>query len=235
MRNPVVSIIVRTVGRASLVRSIEAALAQAWRPLEIIVVHAREGALPRLPPGREVPVRVVGNCMLNRPQAANAGLAAVSGDWIVFVDDDDYILPSHVDSLMACVALHPAVLVAYSATARVDAQGRLDGVIHQPFDRALLMEANYIQMGAALFSRALVVAGCRFDEAFECLQDWDFWLQLAERTDFAFTGRATNHWWTQTGGSGTGGGANGDRRNIQHFRAMLRRKWARQARPPLVT
>lgn len=229
MPSPVVTFIVRTVGRASLSRSIEAVIDQTWRPLEIIVVHAREGLLPELPCVPDIPMRIVGNCFLNRPQAANMGLAAARGEWLSFLDDDDYILPTHMESLMACAVQNPGSRVAYSATACVDSQGRLDGVIHQAFDRAVLLEANYIQIGAAAFSRSLLADGCRFDESFESMQDWDFWLQAAEHTDFAFTGRATNHWRTQGGNSGTGGGANRDAGLIDHFRAMLWRKWSRPA------
>ena len=46
-----------------------------------------------------------------------------------------------------------------------------------------LYERNFIHLSAALFARALVDDGCRFDRSRSTiLEDWDFFLQLAQRT-----------------------------------------------------
>ncbi len=224
MNTPVVSVIIRTIGRPSLARSILAALSQSWRPLEIVIVRAGGDLLPEFRRDPDVPVRIVGSGSLNRPQAANAGLAAARGDWLVFLDDDDEIAPTHVETLLAA-ALDSDSLVAYSATSCIGANGEVQGVIGEPFDREALFRHNYVQLGAALFARTLVTDGCRFDEAFECLQDWDFWIQLSARTHFAFTGLPTNRWWTESGTSGAGRGRNRDARTVERFMQMLERKW----------
>jgi len=225
MERPLVSIIVRTMGRPSLVRALQSALAQHWRPLEVVVVRSGGDSMPHLPSAPGVDVRVVEGGRLNRPRAANIGLAAANGDWLVFLDDDDRTKPEHVSSLVECASVPSAPLVAYSATACVVGDV-VDGIIHDEFDRHKLLTTNYIQIGAAIFSRALVVEGYRFDEAFECMQDWDFWIQLSQRTHFTFTGRATNVWSLDAGESGMGGGRNCDPQRIAYWRTQLANKWS---------
>ena len=230
MERPVVSVIVRTIGRATLARSIACALAQTWRPLEIVVVRAGGDTLPAFSRSPEAALRIVEGGSLTRPQAANVGIGAADGDWLMFLDDDDEIDSTHVETLMDAVLDSEGALVSYSATACVDASGRVDGVISQPFDRQKLFAQNYIQLGAALFSRTLVAEGYRFDESFESLQDWDFWIQLANRTHFAFTGQATNRWSMTSGDSGAGGAPNYDPESLSRFKAKLARKWAQWIR-----
>ena len=226
MEQPLVSVIIRTIGRASLARSVASVQAQTWRPLEIVIVHAGGDMMPSLSSCDDIPLRIVEGGSLTRPQAANAGLQAAKGEWLIFLDDDDEFLPIHVETLVDCAMDSDGALLAYSATACIDAEGRIDGVIREPFNRNRLFEQNYIQIGAALFSHELVDEGYRFDETFESLQDWDFWIQLAHRTHFAFTDRITNRWNVTTGGSGAGGGANYDRQAMARFRAKLSQKWA---------
>ncbi|MGZ5046294.1 MAG: glycosyltransferase [Usitatibacter sp.] len=222
---PLVSVIIRSLGRPSLAPSVESVLVQTHRPIEIVIVDAGSNGLPPLPWCSGVECRIVRAGALNRPRAANAGLAAARGEWLIFLDDDDAFLPGHIESLVRQCTEQPDVLVAYSATSCVDDAGIEVDVLAKAFDRLKLFERNYIQIGAALFNRRIVLEGYRFDESFESLQDWDFWIQLAQRTRFAYTGEATNRWSAFSGGSGSGRGANSDPARYVAFRERIARKW----------
>ena len=221
---PLISVVVRSQGRPSLARSLASVASQTWRPLEIVIVNAGTSLIVPPPARPGLASRVIGGGPYDRPRAANAGLDAARGEWIVFLDDDDAFMPDHVESLWRAAAGSGA-LVAYSATQCLDEQGRTAKTLAMDFDRLKLYSLNYIQIGAALFSRTLVAEGCRFDEEFECLQDWDFWLQLAQRTHFVHTGLATNLWSAFSGASGCGMGANSDERQFDRFSELLSRKW----------
>jgi glycosyltransferase involved in cell wall biosynthesis len=222
MSAPLVSVIVRTVGRDTLARTLECVDRQTWRPIEAVVVRARDVALPPLE--ASIPIRVVGNGGLPRPAAANVGLQAAHGEWIVFLDEDDLHDRDHVESLVAA-AQAAALPVAYSQTRLADTQGNTQRIFGGPFHRELLRRSNYLFMGAVLFHRRFADAGLRFDETFPMFEDWDFWLQLAERCDFAFTGRPTATWFAESGQSGAGSGANLDREALLFHRNRLMRKW----------
>jgi len=219
---PLVSIVVRTMGRPSLARALAAVAAQTWRPLEIVLVDAA-GAGIAMERHAGVPVRVAGKSALDRPRAANAGLVAARGAWISFLDEDDEIDPAHVGSLVATATV-AGLPVAYSQTRMIGADGA-GRVFGGPFNREALLRSNYMAIHAVLFSRAFVDQGLRFDESFATFEDWDFWLQLAARADFAFTGRPTAIYRAAAGSSGAGAGANLDREAVLAQRARLMRKW----------
>jgi len=221
---PLVSVVIRSLGRPSLARSVTSVVEQRHRPLEIVVVNAGAYGIS-LPETSAVPVRVIEGGPYDRPAAANAGLLAARGEWIAFLDDDDAFHPDHIESLLQALRASDGALLAYSATRCLDTAGNTASIIDVAFDRLKLFSLNYIQIGAALFSRTLVLEGCRFDENFECLQDWDFWLQLAQRTHFAHTGEATNLWSAYGGGSGCGLGPNSDRDQFERYSQLLSRKW----------
>ena len=222
-----VTLIIRSMGRPSLQAALASAAAQDYPDLEVAVVAASGAAHPPLDDrcGRFA-LRLVGTGQrLPRAAAANCGLDAARGDYCVFLDDDDHHDPEHVSGLMRALAANPASRVAYSAIRVIGDDDRALGVIRSPYDRLALHHRNYIQIGAALFERSLVAAGCRFDEAAGAYDDWDFWIQCSQHTDFAYLDRPTTNWRSDSGGSGAGGGANFDPEvNAQSY-AAVRGKW----------
>ena len=151
-------------------------------------------------------------------------MEAALGQWLLFLDEDDEIAPVHIAELLAAARTSNAA-VAYSQTRLVDATGRTQRVFGGPYDHAALRQSNYLAINAVLFARSFVAAGLRFDETLAIFEDWDFWLQLAERTAFAFTGKPTAIYHAAAGQSGAGGGANLDRETVLAHRNRLMEKW----------
>ncbi len=215
------SVIVRTLGRPMVTRALASVAAQTYRPVEIVLVDAAGGGFAMTRYG-DVPVRVVTRGeRLDRPRAANAGIESARGTWISFLDEDDEIAPGHLAQLIATASV-AGLPVAYSQT-RLAETGRVFG---GPFDRAVLFRSNYIAIHAAAFHRSMIDAGARFDESLSRFEDWDFWLQLVHRTDFAFTGQPTAVYHATAGTSGAGAGPNLDRDIVLAQREALMRKWS---------
>jgi tetratricopeptide (TPR) repeat protein len=226
---PRVSIIVRSTNRPSLATALESIAAQDYPALEVVVVGA-SGAGHPLPPDHAGPhpLRFAASAQpLTRPRAANAGLDAAQGDWITFLDDDDRLLAGHIAGLVAARArAAPALLVYTLALARMADGGTQTW--GRPYALQQLYERNFIHLATALFSRRLLVLGCRFDETFEIMQDWDFFLQCAQHTAFHFEPRRTFEWRADRGSSGAGGGPNHDPARFAAFRDRIYAKWARE-------
>jgi glycosyltransferase involved in cell wall biosynthesis len=221
---PLISVIVRTMGRPSLPRALSSIARQSHRPLEIVLVDAAGSGLSPSPPAG-VPMRVVRRGPLNRPRAANAGLEAATGAWIAFLDEDDELEREHLASLLA-VATVARAQAAYSQTQLTDAAGRPTRVFGGgPFSREALLRSNYLSIHSVLFSRSFVDEGFRFDDSFGLFEDWDFWLALSSRRPFAFSGRATALYRAGEGASGAGAGANLDRDRVLAQRERLMKKW----------
>lgn len=221
---PLVSVIVRTMGRAALGRALACVAAQTHRTVEIVLVDAADAGIA-MPEHAGIPVLVVRNGRLDRPRAANAGIAAARGEWLTFLDEDDEILPEHVAQLLEAARASGA-RVAYSQTQLVDGAGRPQRAFGGPFNRAALLKSNYLAIHAVLFHRSFVDAGARFDETLPMFEDWDFWIALSRQADFAFTGRRTAIYRASTGESGAGAGPNLDRERVLALRERLLRKWS---------
>ena len=220
---PLVSVIVRTTGRDTLARTVQSVERQTWRPIEIVLVLAREMAAPAI--GSSLPITVAGGEMKRlRSPAANIGMETARGEWMMFLDEDDLIEPDHIESLLsaASAARKP---VAYRQTMLVDQDGGRQRLMGGPFSREHLLRSNYLAIHAVLFHRRFVEAGARFDASYEVFEDWDFWLQLVQHTDFAFVMKPTAIYHVDTGVSGGGGGANLDREAALRSRARLVAKW----------
>jgi glycosyltransferase involved in cell wall biosynthesis len=220
---PLVSVVIRTMGRPELQRALASVAAQTWRPLEVVLVDAAATG-KRASDYADLPVRTVGDgAALDRPQAANAGLAAARGEWITFLDEDDVVEPDHI-ALLVATAIVAGLPVAYGQTRLIGPDG-VPRVFGGPFSRAALLRSNYIAIHAALFHRSFVDRGVRFDESLATFEDWDFWLQLSSQSDFAFTGKPTAIYRAAAGQSGAGAGPNLDRDAVLAQRERLMRKW----------
>ncbi len=185
---PRVSVVVRSMDRSSLAASLATVSLQTYRPIEIVVVNALGKAHGPVPVGRALDLEVVevaepsGGGLL-RAAAANAGLDRASGELLLFLDDDDLLLPDHLARLVAALAAHPEAPAAYadveSGTTVGDAW-RVDHRFAADFDSIRLLFENYLPIHSVLFRRRLLQQSCRVDESFDLFEDWDFWLQLAQ-------------------------------------------------------
>jgi hypothetical protein len=183
---PLVSVLVRSLDRPELDEALRSIAAQTHAAVEVVVVavdpHHRAlpqhcGAFPlHLIPAEHVRPRSV---------AANVGLDAAHGELILFLDDDDWLMPGHVSRLVATLQAHPQAGAAYAGVAMVAADGKpLGQIFDVPFDAVRQLAGNLTPIHAVLFRSSLRERGCRFDESLDRYEDWDFWLQMAAHTPF---------------------------------------------------
>ena len=229
-RMPLVSIVVRSMGRPELRLALESIAAQDYPRIEIVLVDATGGTHPPLPdigwrPGH-VLRKVGGDRRLPRPLACNVGLDAVHGDWFSFLDDDDVYEPHHVSTLIEATLENPDALVVYGQSNMLGPDGRVEKIFGVPFNRAMMYYGPLFYWQASLIARKVRDLGCRFDEALEICEDRDFLNQIAEHGDFVFVPIVTFNYRPDLGTSGTGRGPNWDAARMQYFDGMLRAKWA---------
>lgn len=227
MTGPLVSVVVRSMGRPTLARALDSLARQDYPRIDVVVVNARgDGHLP--PPLHAGPhaVRFVpGSVRRTRPQAANAGQDAAAGDWITFLDDDDLVLPTHISGLVAATARAGGRRFVHSFAIAALADGSVQR-FGQPMALVELYRRNFIHMSSALWSRELVARGARFDERCTTHQDWDFFLQCAQQTGFHFEPLQTFRWHADIGESGSWGGGNVDDAQISAMCALIFAKWS---------
>ncbi|MFT5937102.1 MAG: glycosyltransferase involved in cell wall biosynthesis, partial [Pseudohongiellaceae bacterium] len=182
-----VSIICRSVGRPELKQTLESVAKQSYPTLEIILVEASAESLADFQQfaGSVFVNFICAGKKLSRSAAANVGLDAVKGDYIMFLDDDDWIGEDHIAHLVDALNSSSDVKAAYTSTQKMSADGKeKKEVFDQEFDPRLLMRDNFIPIHSMLFESTLLKPDCRFDESFDIFEDWDFWLQLNQHTNF---------------------------------------------------
>jgi LmbE family N-acetylglucosaminyl deacetylase len=208
LSEPLVSVLVRSINRASLTEALDSIALQTYPHIEILVVDASGGKHCTLPLwwGR-FPLRFISSTgPLGRSAAANRGMSEAQGEFWTFLDDDDLVEPDHVSTLVEGLSAVPGQRCVYTGV-RVDYLNNGECVrsetLSHPFNRHQLRARNYIPIHAALFHRSLYEDGCRFDETLETLEDWDFWLQLSLLTDFIHVDKITARY-RNSGASGFG-------------------------------
>ena len=221
------SVIVRSMDPPTLPRALASVAAQDHPAIEVVLVAAC-GPSHRPVDASAYPFalnRVVGDGPLPRPVAANAGLDAARGALITMLDHDDEFLDGHLSSMVAALAADPGAGAAYTRF-EVYEQGAPFTTVGHAFHRLALFEKSYIHHSGLLWRRELLGTGVRYDTALDIHDDWDFVLQLAERTRFAFVDRASFRWHADTGTSGGGGLGNFDADKYARQHAYVRDKWA---------
>lgn len=184
---PLVSVIIRSMDRPTLMDALDSLALQTYSNIEVVLVNAR-GADHRTVEeccGR-FPIRMIGNgAPISRSRAANMGLEAAHGEYLMFLDDDDWFDADHIQKLTAAIRQHPEFKVAYTGVKCVDERKNpLAKTFEAPFDAGQMVAANFIPIHAALFSRDLLALDCRLDESLDLYEDWDFWIQLSRHSDF---------------------------------------------------
>lgn len=224
---PTVSVIVRSMARPTLEAALASIAAQDYPAIEVVVVAASGSSHPPLPEvcGVSQLRLITSTSRLLRPIAANVGLDNAKGEWVTFLDDDDIFLPGHISALMAACSDAPQAGLIHSYARAVLNKGYA-GLFGQPHALIQLYERNYIHLSTAVFARELVTEGCRFDESLDIMEDWDFFLQVAQRASFYFVPLQSFEWHVDAGDSGTGAGSNQDAERAVLFHDRIYAKWA---------
>lgn len=121
------SVIIPTIGRDTLVRTVQSVLDQAFDAsrFEIIVVNDSGHPLPDAPWLNAATVRVLHNNQRERSFARNSGAAAALGEYLYFLDDDDWLLPGALAAFWQLAQQAPEAAWLHGGIQVVDENGRI--------------------------------------------------------------------------------------------------------------
>jgi len=183
-----VSVVIRSIDRPLLRRAINSVADQSYPNIDVIVINALGPGHREIGPAisEKLKIRFIDSSVqLSRPRAANIALENVTTDLILFLDDDDTIEPDHIKALVETYEKNDCLAV-FSNSTLVHPDNRTTYFTHdQELTLLDLIIANRMTIHSVIFSRALVEAGCRFNEELDFYEDWDFWLQVRLKTRFA--------------------------------------------------
>lgn len=193
MSRPAVSVVIPAYNAAWCVRkAIESVLAQDYRDFELIVVDdgsTDDTSAVLADYGDRI--RVVRKANEGLSSARNAGIAAALGEYVAFLDADDWWLPGKLSRQVAFMQAHPELGFTSTAARVEDPQGRFVNLWacarwQGPFlDHLFGANAEVAGSGSAVIAkRALFEQVGGFDESLRSLEDIDMWLRLAAATEY---------------------------------------------------
>ncbi|RKT44480.1 glycosyltransferase [Thiocapsa rosea] len=221
--SPLVSVLMRSMDRDTIMEALDSIALQTYPNIEVIVANARGvGHRPLSELCGRFPLKFLDSEKpLQRSVVANHLLLAARGEWLQFLDDDDWLDPDHIASVWDALTLDD--VAAYASVRCVDNNRE---VLVQRYDHAwdpiLLRAGNYLPIHSVLFSRRAVELGCRFDETLDIFEDWDFWLQVARFGSFRHTDRLSAAYRIH---HGSGWGVRFDKIEARQVTATVLRKW----------
>lgn len=194
MAAPLVSVVIPVYNGAKYLReACESVLSQTYEPLELIVVD--DGSTDDSPQvirsyGSRVASIRQDNGGVSR--ARNTGIQAAKGEYVAFLDQDDWFLPDKIarqverfraDGSLGLV--HTGIL-QYSSESQSYVKGIYQNISTDPlegwcYDR-LLFANGIINSSVMVRKTALTLSG-GFDETMpgNTIQDYDLWLRIARR------------------------------------------------------
>lgn len=126
--DPQVSVVIPTIGRATLRRAVLSALEQPLPEgdLEVIVVNDSGRPLDSAVGLPDDPRITVVTTNRRRQRAArNVGAAVARGHYLLFLDDDDWLLAEGLTCLLRAAQARPDAVAAYGGVQLVDQSGRV--------------------------------------------------------------------------------------------------------------
>ncbi len=127
-------------------------------------------------------VRVVRQPHAGVSAARNLGMTHAAGEWLLFLDADDWLTPDALERMTAALAADATLDAVHGGWARVLSDGRRTGVRRATLAGDLFPElARYcvFVIHSCIVRRALVRAVGGFDPTLRTNEDWDLWQRIA--------------------------------------------------------
>lgn len=118
----------------------------------------------------------------------NKGFRQATGDWVMWLNCDDYLLPGALEKVAAHARAHAEASVIHGDCVFVDLEGR---TIRRKFDTPVdewdfLFVGCCIPSTATFYHRRILEAGHFLDVAYRNCMDWEYYLRLS-RSGFQFS------------------------------------------------
>jgi len=181
-----VSIIIPCYNQAEFVaEAVESALNQTFPDVEVIVVDDGSVDNPHLAlRPYQSRIRYIRQENRGLSAARNTGLAASSGDYLLFLDSDDCLAADALTRHTAILEAHSEYALTYSAWRQVSENGvEILGEVHpreQGYILEKLLKRNFFFFcSGTVIRRSCLYQVGSFDETLSWGEDGDLWLRLA--------------------------------------------------------
>lgn len=179
---PVISVIIPCYNHGKyLQEAIDSVKRQEGVQTEIVVVDDGSADDTKEVAMRNTDVIYIYQANAGLSAARNTGIKKSSGDYLLFLDADDWLLPGALQANLQVLAQHPqAAFVSgghekvFTATGKKD----LECISVTENHYLHLLQGNYIGMHATVLYRRSVFEEFLFDETLRACEDYDLYLKI---------------------------------------------------------
>lgn len=185
-----ISVIIPTYNRALLLKkAIESVLSQTYQDFELIVVDdGSNDSTPNLISNFKTRIKYIRQDNKGPGSARNLGIKNSDGEFIAFVDSDDWLDKEKLDIQLQEMRQNPSHLVSHTEEIWYK-NGKLlnQKKKHKKF-RGYIFEKCLplcvVSMSTVMIRRELFDKVGFFDETMRCCEDYDFWLRASVKHEF---------------------------------------------------
>jgi glycosyltransferase involved in cell wall biosynthesis len=184
---PVASVVVPCFNQAHfLAEAVESVLGQSYPRVEIVVVDDGSADNGFEVAGRYAGVRRLRQAHRGVAAARNLGMRECGGEFLVFLDADDRLLPEALEVGMEALTKRPRVAFAAGMSRDIAEDGRVVRGSRQP----LVSQDHYVHLlqdcfiwsgSSVVYRRSAIEAVGGFNEALEAGDDYELYLNVARR------------------------------------------------------
>ncbi|WP_181454462.1 glycosyltransferase [Paenibacillus dendritiformis] len=201
-----VSIIIRTKNRPKLLRRALVSLRrQSFTDFEVnIVEDGKPHSRSICDEFSDLSIQYYStNEQVGRARAANIGMDLSSGYYLNFLDDDDFLLPNHIETMLKKFEEKNEADVVYGrsierkdnfVTEKLDDSFCDSGRVRNfgELDKQKIFFQNYFPIQAVMFKKELYECYGGMDESLKYLEDWDLWIKYSMVAVFCYTDEITS-------------------------------------------
>jgi glycosyltransferase involved in cell wall biosynthesis len=202
--HPSVSVIIPTFNRPRWLRAaIESVRCQSLAAVEAVVVDDGSSTEAAQAIATEYSdVRYIWQENRGLGGARNTGLQHSTGDYVAFLDDDDWLTPDALAPKAQILAACPESGFVYSDLYLTKADGSVLGNYYANRRRpmpegdiyAALLRRNFIPVHAVLWRRSILEAVGGFPQEGRGVEDWNLLIRAAEQTEAKYVNQALGYY-----------------------------------------
>lgn len=186
-----ISIIIPTFNRRDYITTaLDSVLKQTYEDHEIIVVDdgSTDDTKDVLKPYQDN-IRYFYQDNSGIPTTRNRGIREARGDYIAFLDSDDYWLPEKLERQIECFSKNPHYGMVATRCSSIRPDGRLREKNRPGKSGWVLIDlfkANFIRTSSAMIKKECLDTVGVFDESLPECEEYDLWLRIAKQYPVGF-------------------------------------------------
>jgi glycosyltransferase involved in cell wall biosynthesis len=191
---PLVSVIIPAYNQAHyLPQAIDSVLAQTYKHCEIIVVN--DGSTDETPAVcaiYEPAIQTIHQENQGLAAARNSGIAVAQGEFLAYLDSDDWWAPDYLEKQVANLVARPEIGMSHTWVNDVTLAGkfiRISGRARslagsdREFYKQILIDSPIVTPGCVVMRRSCLDVVGLFDDSTYLLggEDWDLWIRVCHK------------------------------------------------------